>query len=258
MRSIVASRVSHVGRRALATLVLTGAVAACASTGDESAGEGERGEGALGGAASLVARRADDASLVIDGAIEEAWSDATAVSFDTAWSGVPTGTSTEVRALWSERALYLLWELRGANLHVDATRPTATERDKLYEEDCVEMFLAPDPAERRRYFEIELGPRGHFFDLLVDRRTRTASDVAWSSAPEIRTTVDVPGHRVVIEAAIRAPDVLRALVRGAKLPLGLFRLEGQAPNRQYLAWRPTRTPRPNFHVPEAFGSLVLE
>jgi len=32
-----------------------------------------------------------------------------------------------------------------AGLITDTSRPTDLERPKLYEEDCVEMFLAPDP-----------------------------------------------------------------------------------------------------------------
>ncbi len=35
----------------------------------------------------------------------------------------------------------------------------------------------------------------------------------------------------------------------------LFRCVGEDPTRGYLAWRPTRTEKPNFHVPEAFGEF---
>ena len=61
----------------------------------------------------------------------------------------------------------------------------------------------------------------------------------------------------MIEVAIEAPDVLAALAPGVALPIGLYRMEGQN-KRQYLAAFPTRTPKPSFHVPEAFGTLVLD
>jgi hypothetical protein len=51
--------------------------------------------------------------------------------------------------------------------------------------------------------------------------------------------------------------VRAALVAGAALPIGLYRMEGQD-QRHYLAAFPTRTPRPNFHVPAAFGTLILD
>jgi alpha-galactosidase len=34
-----------------------------------------------------------------------------------------------------------------------------------------------------------------------------------------------------------------------------FRVEGRQEPRKYLAWRPTHSPEPNFHVPSAFGTL---
>jgi alpha-galactosidase len=39
--------------------------------------------------------------------------------------------------------------------------------------------------------------------------------------------------------------------------VNFFRVEGAAEPRFYSAWRPTNTPKPNFHVPEAFGALVF-
>jgi hypothetical protein len=33
--------------------------------------------------------------------------------------------------------------------------------------------------------------------------------------------------------------------------LNLFRISGQEPYRDYLAWRPTFTKHPDFHVPSA-------
>jgi uncharacterized protein (DUF362 family) len=204
----------------------------------------------------MRAKHVEDRAITVDGAVDGAWSGATAVSFDTDWSGAKTGTTTRVRAAWSKSALYLLWELEGAGIAVDASRPVKTEREKLYEEDCVELFFTPDPAQRSKYLEVEVGPLGHFFDLAVDRKTNK-SDIAWSSQPEIATKVDRDRHRATIEAAFRAPEIVHALESGKRLPFALYRMEGKSP-RLYLAWSPTRTPKPNFHVPEAFGTLLLE
>ncbi len=199
-----------------------------------------------------------EGAIAVDGTREGAWDAAPATSFATDWSGNPTTTASHVRFLWSERVLYMLWELEGAGLTVDTTRPVETERGKLYEEDCVELFLAPDPGERARYLEVEVGPLGHFFDIAIDRRQKPVkSDTAWSSRPTIKTTVDRAARKATIEVALRAPEITSALQKGARLPLGLYRMEG-AGKRQYLAWSPTRTNRPDFHVPEAFGTLVLE
>jgi alpha-galactosidase len=34
-----------------------------------------------------------------------------------------------------------------------------------------------------------------------------------------------------------------------------YRVEGSREPRSYLAWQPTGTPQPNFHVPSKFGML---
>jgi uncharacterized protein (DUF362 family) len=196
-------------------------------------------------------------SPTIDGAIDPVWTAAKPIVFATDWAGHATKTSTQVRVLWSPKGLYMLWELDGASTFTDQHRPIDTERIDLYEENCVELFLTPDPANRQRYFEIELGPFGHFFDILVDRSKKPRADNAWSAGLRIGTQRDEAKQHVVIEVAIESPDVLAALVPSAALPLGLYRMEGQG-KREYLAAFPTRTPKPSFHVPEAFGTLVLD
>ncbi|GAC1546103.1 MAG: hypothetical protein NVS3B10_10100 [Polyangiales bacterium] len=208
--------------------------------------------------AHAVALGAD--SIVVDGrGSDAAWSRAPVVSWETDWDGNDTGLVTRARFVWSKTALYALFELDSAGLAVDASRPTDVERPKLYEEDCVELFLTPDARVRKHYYEIELGPLGHFFDLDVNLALSGAgrSDATWSSAPTIAATHDAAAHTARIEASFAAPSILRALGEGAKLPLGLFRTEGKTP-RRYLAWTPTHTKSPNFHVPEAFGVLLLD
>ncbi|MFO0736319.1 MAG: carbohydrate-binding family 9-like protein [Labilithrix sp.] len=197
-----------------------------------------------------------ESGIVIDGTLDAAWSAASAVTFATDWSGRPTASMTTVRAIWSVHALYMLWEIEGTGLETDHSRPVNVEREGLYNEDCVELFFTPNPAEPRKYFEIELGPYGHYFDLAIDRKANT-SDVRWSSGAQIATTQDPANHRAVVEVALTSPDIVVALKRGASLPINMFRMEGKG-SRQYLAWSPTRTPRPSFHVPEAFGTLSLD
>jgi len=193
---------------------------------------------------------------LIDGQLDAVWTGVTPVGWQTDYTGASTGINTSARFLWNEQGLFALFELSGAGLNVDTSRPLATERDKLYQEDCVELFLAPDAARRAHYYEIELGPLGHFFDLEIDRASKLSRS-AWSSQPKIKTTSDAARHTALIEAALTAPELTTALVAGARLPLALYRTEGKA-LRQYLAWRPPRTSKPNFHVPEGFGSLLID
>ena len=219
----------------------------------------------------LVAARAT-APLVIDGdANEDAWRAAAPVTFDTNTRGEHTGIVTTVRALWSPaspaRAATLTFaiDMDGAGFDVDESRPLGTERERLYEEDCAEIFLGPDPARRTHYYELEVGPLGHFLDIEIDRAAVRKSDPAWSGKLQIGARPERGAHRAHLEIAVLASAVTAALAPNARLPLGLFRMDGKARapgatqrgSRAYLAWSPARTERPNFHVPDAFGTLRL-
>ena len=198
-------------------------------------------------------------TILVDGrALDAAWARATPVTWDTDFAGSPMGIVTHVRFMHSTAGMFALWELEGAALDdTDLTRNPEVSRAKLYEEDCVELFFTPDPKRPRHYFETELGPFAHFFDVAVDLDTH-GSDTRWASGVNVKATQDKAAHRATIEAELTAPQYFPpVVVPGARLPIGLFRMEGKAP-RRYLAWSPPRTEKPNFHVPDAFGTLVID
>ncbi|MGC4067442.1 MAG: DUF362 domain-containing protein [Polyangiaceae bacterium] len=192
----------------------------------------------------------------IDGRIDRVWGSVNPVVWTTDYAGKDTQVITRARFLWDETGLFVLFELFSTDLNVDVSRPLDTERLKLYEEDCVELFLAPNRAEPNHYYEVEMGPFGHWMDVEVDR-ARKREDVAWSSQIQIATKRNPKDHIAIIEARLAAPEIIEALRVGARLPLALYRMDGKSP-RKYLAWRPPRTKKPNFHVPEGFGTLVLD
>ena len=184
---------------------------------------------------------------------EDAWSTAPSVVFDTSTHGDATGIKTTVRALWGTagKALYFAIDSEGAGFYVDESRPVQTERTNLYEEDCAEIFLGTDPARRTHYYEMEVGPLGHFFDLEIDRAATNPnlrSQPGWSGKLEIGSRADRAQHVAHVEIAIRAPEILAALTANATLPLGLFRTEGKAP-RHYLAWSPAPHGQAQFPHP---------
>jgi uncharacterized protein (DUF362 family) len=203
---------------------------------------------------------ADDEVPAMDGTVDAVWARAAPLTFNTDWMGRDTPHAATVRVLYSSRGLHILWQLEGAGLNTDTARPTDQERANLYEEDCVEVFVAPDPALRARYFELEVGPYGHWFDILVDRTGRPGvkkSDTEWNAGLAIGTARDANAHTATIEMTISDPGLVAALRPGATLPLGLDRMEGKRPRRYLMAF-PGRTAKPNFHAPTGFGELVLD
>lgn len=186
------------------------------------------------------------------------WAAVPATHFSTDWSGAETGIGTDVRVAWAKDALYMQWKLSDAGFNVDESKPTDVDRPQLYNEDCTEVFIGTQTEDPHKYYEIEIGPLGHFLDLTVDPKAKldVKTQIAWSSGAKIVTNPDRAAHKDTIDVTFTSPDIVSALKSGASLPLAFYRMEGKP--RKYLAWSPTKTPKPDFHVPSAFGRLILD
>jgi uncharacterized protein (DUF362 family) len=201
-----------------------------------------------------------EGDVTLDGRADEAaWTRATVSRFSTDYRGLETKgpqgpLTTTVKALWSKDALYIHFFVENTNLFADLAKPQELEREGLYKEDCIEIFLSPDPKKPKQYAEIEVGPYGHFFDLWIDQENKI-SNASWNSG--LRAGTSRTAHTASIEVRIPAAEIIQGLKPGARLPLGLYRMEGKSP-RAYLAWSPPRTEKPNFHIPSAFGTLVVD
>jgi alpha-galactosidase len=186
---------------------------------------------------------------------EAAWENAPPIRFDHDWQGKNSDPQrgTEVRLVWSLEALYLKFEARYKTITVFPDAEANGWRDHLWERDVCEVFLQPNPAEPRRYKEFEIAPNGFWIDL----------DIAPGEKHDLRSGLR---HRVKLdeqnrtwraELALPMKSLTARFDPSAVWKVNFYRVEGAAEPRFYAAWRPTGTPKPNFHVPEAFGGLIF-
>ena len=179
--------------------------------------------------------------------------------------GAPAEQRTSVRARWDDEALYVRWECADRDAW-----GTFTERDApLYQEEVVELFLAPGEADPRRYAEFEIAPTGVLFDALIENprgeRAGITADTAWD-CPGLVWEVGKGQRDEDWWAALAIPwrGVLAALAHPpGELPpvwrANLYRIErprGGEP--EHAAWSPTLVTPPDFHRPARFGTLILE
>jgi len=182
-----------------------------------------------------------------------AWSIAAPIIFYTDWQGNNPDPSrqTEVRALWSHQTLYLRFECRYRELFLFNDCDANGRRDHLWDRDVAEAFLQPDPGEQGRYKEFEISPNGMWIDLDIFPGGR--SDLA--SGLQRSVFLDEKALLWVAELAIPMKALTRRLEPSAVWRVNFYRVEGSQEPRTYLAWQPTGTPQPNFHVPAAFGTM---
>jgi hypothetical protein len=187
------------------------------------------------------------------------WKRAAPVKVGTYWSGEATarGRAFEARLLWSNTALYVRFDAVQDEPLVVSDKPDLTKKTVgLWDRDVCEIFIAPDANNRNKYFEFEIAPTGEWIDLGIEV-TAAGRRTYMEYASGMTSAVRVDNDRVVM--AIKIPfAALGKTPRSGDVWLGnLFRCVGKDPTRGYLAWRPTKTPKPNFHVPEAFGEFVF-
>jgi hypothetical protein len=194
--------------------------------------------------------------------------------------GGPAEQPTTVRAAWDEQALHVRFECWDRHAWGTMTR----RDDPLYQEEAVEVFLAPlatlaPPApilgDPTVYLEFEVSPLGTLWDGRIhnptSRRADLVSDAAW----------DCPGVRWQA-GRLAVPAVSGATARQdwwAELVLPWEGIAGIAPGEspvpklwranfyrierpeggppEFTAWSPTLVTPADFHQPARFGVLEL-
>jgi alpha-galactosidase len=182
-----------------------------------------------------------------------AWQSAQPVVFCSNWRGQNPDEQreTQVRVLWSSQTLYLRFECRYRELFLFEDSDRDGRRDHLWDRDVAEAFLQPDPAREHYYREFEVSPNGMWIDL--DIFPGGLADL--KSGMKKSAFLDEKAHRWAAELAIPMRALTAHFDPKAIWRANFYRVEGKKEPRAYLAWRPTGTPEPNFHVPDAFGQL---
>lgn len=181
------------------------------------------------------------------------WHSATPIAFSSDWQGKSPDPEreTEVRVLWSPKTLYLRFQCKYRNLHVFTDSDPNGRRDHLWDRDVAEAFLQPDPSREHYYREFEVSPNGMWIDL--DVFPGGISDL--KSGLEHSIILNQKAKTWAAELAIPMKSLTANFEPSAVWRANFYRVEGPNEPRAYLAWQPTKTPKPNFHVPSAFGSL---
>ncbi len=170
--------------------------------------------------------------------------------------------ATSVAAWFDDEYLTILYSATD-----DHIRATYHEHDDpLYEQDVVEVFLAPGSLQR--YFEIEVSPHGAVFDAAIDSPSGTRegmrTDSAWTCDGlfvALRNVIESSGV-MSIDTVVRIP--FRALERstpndGETWRGNFFRIDRHPEyGDEFSAWQPTMRNPADFHVAAAFGVLRFD
>jgi len=188
------------------------------------------------------------------------WQHCQPVQIEHYWSGEPAMSTrhAEARVCWSDEALHVRFVGKQQEPLIVSENPSTDRKTLgLWDRDVCEIFLAPDAEKPWRYFEFEAAPTGEWIDLGIVVRPE-GRETDWEYASGFTTAAKLEGERLVVGMRIPWSDVLPKPQTGDVWRVNVFRCVGPEAPERYLAWLPTRTPEPNFHVPKVFGVLRFE
>jgi hypothetical protein len=168
--------------------------------------------------------------------------------------------ATVVRLAWDEEALHVRFDCEDR----DAWGTFQNRDEPLWQEEVVEVFLAPGEEDPVDYAEFEVSPLGVVFDARIHNPTSLrkdmTADVAWD-CPGLRWQAGRGENREGRQdwwAELAIPWQGVSTDRPRLWRANFYRVErprdGEA---EYTAWSPTLARPADFHKPTRFGVLEL-
>lgn len=172
----------------------------------------------------------------------------------------PALQQTQVRLCWSEAALHVRFDCEDR----DAWGTFQRRDEPIYDEEAVEVFLAPGEEDPVRYCEFEVSPRGVLFDARIhnptSQRTNMTADPSWDCSglqwaagagverQDWWAELSIPWSSLLLPEEPR-PQIWRA---------NFYRIERPHDGEpEFSCWSPTLTRPADFHKPARFGFLEL-
>ena len=205
--------------------------------------------------------------IVIDAKLDEqAWKDAPPAGefhFNSWKEGEKE--STIARLLWDDDSLYVSYFCN--DRHISAS---VTERHgPVSRDDCVEIFLSPNPDKLGNYYTFEINAIGTMLN-------RCKSDW-WKGPPtwepegaryrtsfhgQARKEESADDSHWIVELAIPFQNFVRDAAHTPPHPGDVWRLNlnrtGGITNPQNSTWSPLAPTTRSFHTPESFGWVQFE
>lgn len=132
----------------------------------------------------------------------------------------------------------------------------------LWEEEVVEVFLAPGEEAPARYHEFEVNPGGAVFDARVDNpdssRATMRVDPSWD-CPGLRWAAGGTPDGWWAELWIPTAPLLDGAIDTGVWRANFYRIDRpRSGEAEFTAWSPTFVAPPDFHLPRRFGFLRTE
>ncbi|MCP4638945.1 MAG: DUF4838 domain-containing protein [bacterium] len=193
-------------------------------------------------------------SIVVDGILDdEAWHTATPFDF-VSKEGGPAVHGTEGAAAWDGERLYLAFtneEPAPDKMHVNATERDQSFAPGMWDDESIEVFLAPDPDDRTKCYHFIMNAKGLVWDSAMGFSDSGGDDRAWNSTAEAAGVIGETSW--TLEVAIPLADLGVEGLEHGTMALNLYRNRYCGAATVYTGWSPTLAS--GHFTPHRFGTV---
>lgn len=173
----------------------------------------------------------------------------------------------QVKVAYDEDALYVIYRV-----HDQYVRSIRTNfQDPVYKDSAVEFFFCPSDSDSKGYFNLEINCGGTALFRFKSPEKRKVL-IPESEFQKLEISHSLPK---VVEPEIQEPvtwtlefklpfDIIKhhyAMTNpksGDKWRVNFYKIADESSHPHYLTWSEVIHPKPNFHLPQYFGTLVFE
>ena len=176
--------------------------------------------------------------------------------FSLPWREVECPTP-HFRAVWNERVFSFRFDVTDNNIVLGESEDAG---EAALRSDRGELFFATKPDLKEPYYGAEMSPAGRVYDYKATLYREI--DPTWSfETLTFGGRIRAEGYSVSGQIRLEVLQDLVLISDGA-MRSGIFRAEfsqeGEgAVQEDWISWIDPGTEKPDFHVPSAFGSLLL-
>jgi len=175
---------------------------------------------------------------------------------------------THVKVIYDESNIYVIFNVKDSCVR----SVTKTINGPVWEDACVEFFFAPDTSSPERYFNVEINcggtalmyynivPKKNYTILNPDeiRKIEIAHSMPETVDPEIPLQVNwTLEYRLPIEILEKYSKVSRP-GKGVIWKANFYKTAGNNSNPHWITWSHINKKKPDFHLPEFFGTIKFQ
>ena len=198
-------------------------------------------------------------AIVVDGILNEpAWTNAPEIFLVNAEENEPALVKTRVRALWTEKSLYLGFECDEPKTDDIAVIDRKRDDQDIWKDSSVEIFLNPS-NDRANYFQLMVNAKGNMADLAW-RAENEAKIPDWKWNINAESAARIEKGAWIVEIAIPLKDINpEGIEAGAEMIANFNRSRyvrnGKPEENQLYTWSPFVNKTTGFHRLDRFGRL---